>query len=119
MIVKPYPNINASAITVTATATSLYDLLKTAASVSTDIVAPNEKDCDALDIFVGAADVVATWDGTTPTNTLGQILKSAKNSSFRGRPLSKMKLIRTGGANVTCNVVYGYSCGNESEVVNN
>lgn len=115
MIVKPLPNINGSVIVVTNTATNFFDLVKTAASVTTDIVLGTETVVDALDIRIGAADIVVTWDGTTPTAALGQTLAAGAEYKFRGRPLSNLKMIRTGGSNVSCEVVYGYTQEGEGE----
>lgn len=107
MNVKPYPNINGSKILVTGTATSLYDLIKTAASVTT-ILEAKEQALDALDIVAEDGSVNLTWDGTTPTSTKGQTLTQGLPYFFRGADLAKLKLIGTSGS-VNCSITYGYS----------
>lgn len=113
MIIKPSPNINGQKITVTGTATSLYSLINTAASMSATY-AGYPPDTDGLDIIPEDGDIRVTWDGTTPTASLGELLSSGTLYRFRGRALANMKLIRVSG-NVACSVVLGKSTMGESE----
>lgn len=108
MNVKPYPNIDGSKILVTSTATSLYDLIKTAAGITTPILEAKEQALDALDICPEDGDINVTWDGSTPTAALGQTLTSGTPYFFRGSDLANMKLIRVLG-DVNCSITYGYS----------
>ena len=114
MQVKPFPNIDGSVISVTGTATKLYDLVKTASATTADIVAANEKDLDALDITPDA-DIRVTFDNSTPTASLGFLIPADTIARFRGRGLKDMKLIRTGASDVNCDITYGYSDGKEPE----
>jgi len=109
MIVKPFPNINGSRITVTSTATSLYELIKTAAGVNTDILAPTDAALDALDINCETGDVSVSWDGITPTSTDGDTLKNDQLYTFRGRDLANLKLVSVTGSDEYCSITYGYS----------
>lgn len=109
---KAHPNINCSVISVTNTATTLFSLIETAGSVS-DIKATFGDYINGLDITVGDS-IRITWDGTTPTALLGELL-TAGRYSFRNRDLSKMRLIRVGGSNVSCSVVLGSCDEDETE----
>ena len=93
MYVHKLANAAASLITVTAAATSLYDLLDTAASTANDLPG----DLNAVDLIVEDDDIRVLFDGNKPTGANGLLLKVTNIYSFRGVPLTKLKLIRTGG----------------------
>jgi len=104
MYIFKLANAAGSKITVTSTATSLYDLLDTAASTTNDLAG----DLNAVDLVVEDGDVRMLMDGNTPTAANGILLSSGVVYSFRGVPLTKMKLIRT-VADVAISVQIGRS----------
>lgn len=95
----------ASKITVTSTATSLFDLIDTAGGSVSDLPG----NLNAVDITVEDGDVRMLMDGNTPTSANGVLLSSGNVYMLRGVPLTKMQLIRVGGSNVTCSVQVGVS----------
>ena len=100
------PNAAGSVITVTSTATSLYDLIETAAG--TAFSPANKEQLNALVITNESADAVRFLaDGNTPTSSLGLLFPAEQTSIMDDIPLSKMKLIRTGGSNATCSLQLG------------
>jgi len=107
MLPKPHPNIDCSVITVTNTSTSLFSLIDTAGGLSDS--ARRYDTVDALDMTISDS-IRVTWDGSTPTASKGDLL-TAGRYSFRGRDLSKMKLIRVGGSNVSANIILGKALG--------
>lgn len=113
MIVKPFPNVNGSVISVTGTADTLFNLVNSAASVTTDFISGRETVPNALDITPGA-DIRVTFDNSTPDTNVGFLLSSGTMYRFRGRNLDTMKLASVSGT-VTCDVVYGLSAQGEAE----
>lgn len=108
MIVKPFLNANASVIAVTGTAAALFDLINTAGSTA-KANAGFPAHLDAIDIFLEDGDIRVLFDGNTPTASKGILLKQGGYYTIRGAMLSSMKLIRTGGSNVSCSLQVGLS----------
>lgn len=111
MYIYKLPNAAASVITVTATATSLFDLIETAASTAHGLP---EGLINAIDLYVEDGDIRVLMDGNTPTASLGVLLKRGGRYCFRGVPVTKLKLIRTGSANVSVSLAVGVSDDRES-----
>jgi len=105
MYINKLADAAASLITVTSTATGLYDLIDTAGASASDL---KTKNLNAVDISVEDGDVRMLMDGNTPTGANGMLLSSGNTYYYRGVPLSKMKLIRV-TANVACSVQVGKS----------
>jgi len=97
-------NAAASKITVTGTATTLLSLIDTAGGAASSL--PGY--LNAVDLVIEDGDVRMLFDGNTPTATNGILLSSGMIYSFRGVPLSQMRLIRVSG-NVACSVQVGKS----------
>jgi len=101
MYIYKLANAAASKITVTATATTLFDLLDTAAGTANGL--PGY--LNAVDLVVEDGDVRMLLDGNTPTGTNGILLSSGVMYSFRGIPLTQMRLVRvTGDVSVSVQV---------------
>lgn len=105
MYIVKLPNAAAAMISVTSTATSIYNLIDTAASAIANLDGRN----NAIDINVEDGDIRVLFDGNTPTASNGILLSSGVSYQFRGVPLTQMKLIRAGSANVSCSVQVGRS----------
>lgn len=114
MIVKPFPNVNASVISVGTTADTLFNLIKTAASSTADIISGRETIPNALDI-TPVDDIRVTFDNSVPTTALGFLLNGGTMYRFRGRNLDTMQLVTVGGVPVNCDIVYGLSEQGEPE----
>ena len=111
MYIYSLANATASVITVTSTATTLYSLLDTAGSAANNL--PGS--LNAVDLVVeSGSDVRILFDGNTPTASLGILLSQGAMYSFRGVPLTQLKLIRTGSSNASVSVQVGYSKEGES-----
>jgi hypothetical protein len=110
MYIVKLPNAAASLISVTATATSIYSLIDTAASSAAGLDGRN----NAIDINVEDGDIRILFDGNTPTASNGILLSSGTIYQFRGVPLTQMQLIRVGGSNVSCSVQVGRSDASET-----
>lgn len=104
MFIYKLANAAASKITVTTTATILLDLIATAGSAAHGLPGL----INSLDIFLEDGDIRILFDGNTPTGTNGVLLKSGGFYSFRGVPLTKLKLIRVTG-DVVCSIQVGTS----------
>jgi len=105
MYIQKLADAAASLITVTSTATSLYDLIDTAGGSNSEL---GTKNLNAVDISVEDGDVRMLMDGNTPTTTEGMLLSSGNTYYLRGVPLSKMLLVRVSG-DVACSVQVGKS----------
>lgn len=101
----PLANANSSLIAVTGTATALKTLIDTAGATTHDF----RPALDAVDIVVEDGDIRILYDNNTPTATKGIILRQGTMLCLRHVPISSIKLIRTGGANVACSVQIGTS----------
>lgn len=114
MKVYKAPNADGTVITVTSTATLIYDLINTAAS-ATDENAGYPAGMNAIDILVESEDIRVLFDGNTPTTSKGLLLKAGGNYSFRNIPIDKLMLIRDGSVNATVGVQIGKSVEGESD----
>lgn len=111
MYIYSLANANASVITVTNTATKLYDLLDTAGSAANNL--PGH--LNAVDLVVeSGSDVRILFDGNSPTSSKGILLSQGALYSFRGVPLTQLRLIRTGSSNASVSVQVGLSQEGES-----
>jgi len=111
MIIKDLKSAAAHVISVTNTATKLFDLLDTAGGADQEV--PGK--INALDLYV-TEDIRISWDpNVAPTATEGFLLKPGFYQ-FRNRPVAHLRLIRVGSSNVICNVVVGSSDPYESEM---
>jgi len=113
MYIEKHQNAAGSKIAVTNTATTLFDLINTAAS-TTLVNAGFSSRVNAINLTVEDGDIRVFFDGNTPTATDGILLSSGNVYYYRGVPLDKMKLIRVGGSNVACSVEVGHSDASES-----
>ncbi len=105
MYVYKLPNAAASKIAVTSAATTLLALIDTAAATPANL--PSK--INAVIIIPEDGDVRVLFDGNTPTATNGLLLSQGTRNYFANVPITKMQLIRVGGANVNCSVNVGLS----------
>lgn len=112
MIIVPHQNAAGSKPVVTSTATAIFDLINTAASTNLPL-AGFDSQVDSIDITPENGSVRVMYDGNTPTASNGQLLYEDVTYHFRGIDLLKLKLIRTGGSDVTCNAVLGRATAGE------
>jgi len=108
MIIYSLPNANASVVTVTSTATTLYDLINTAGSTTVEF----PTNLDGVDLIVEASSVRVLFDGNVPTASKGVLLGQGVYK-FRGVNLNKCRLIRVGGSNISVGVQIGFASPNE------
>lgn len=99
------PNAAASNITVTSTATNLYDLIETAAGTTLNL----RKNLNGILLLPEDGDVRFLLDGNSPTATEGILVKSGQPRLLEGVPLNQMELIRTGASNVKVSIQVGES----------
>ena len=100
---RQLPNASASKITITSTATSLADLIQTAAGE--DYLIPSE--INAVDFFSETNDFRYFADGNTPTSLLGIPVSEGDVFSLRGVSADRVKLIRSGASDATATVQIG------------
>ena len=102
---QPYklPDAASAVLTVTSTATSLQELIRTAGSNGYQM--PSHM--DAVDIFVETNDIRLLDDGNTPTTTNGHKFAEGTIVSFRGSDISKVIIIRDGGSDATVTIRLG------------
>lgn len=112
MILSPAQNINGSRISVTNASTLLFSLINTAASTSLDR-AGHKEGVNSINITPIDGDICVTFDGMTPTATLGIPLYKGMTYGFRTRDLSNMRLIRAGSTDVSCAVEIGKATNGE------
>lgn len=103
MIIYKLPNAAASKITVTDTATNLFDLIETAAGTTPDIPG----DANAIMLTAESDDVRIMLDDNSPTSGNGFLIKGDVPEILRGVPLRKMQLIRVGSSNVDVSIQVG------------
>lgn len=113
MYIQKHQNAAGSKISVTNTATGIFDLINTAASTAL-AYAGFTSTVNAIDIMPEDGDVRVLFDGNTPTSSNGVLLSQGVLYSFRGVPLKSLKLIRAGSSNVACGVQIGLSEAGES-----
>lgn len=112
MYIHKLPNAAASKIAVTNTATTLEDLITTAASATFEFNQEN-----AFFIHVEDGNIRMLMDGNTPTDTNGVLLTEGEKYYFPNIPIHNVTLIRVGGSNVACSVQVGRSDVGESAVL--
>lgn len=113
MYIHKLANAAASKPVVTSTATLLLDLITTAGSAAHGVPGT----ANSVDIVPEDGDVRLLMDGNTPTAANGLLLKQGMFYALRGIPLTKIKLIRTAGSNVTCSVQVGQSDVHETSAI--
>lgn len=112
MIPYKFVNANAGTIAVTNTATSLKDLLDTAAGASN--LLPSV--VDGVDFVVEDGSIRVAY-ANDPSSTKGLLLQQGKVYSFRGVDFSYLKMIRIGSTDVVMSVLVGQSEAGESSNV--
>nr|AKH46386.1 hypothetical protein [uncultured marine virus] len=112
MIEYKAANAASHKIAVTATATSLFSLMDTAGSVTTNAALLG--DCDSFILAVEGTSIRILMDGNTPTASNGFLL-STGTYKFIGKDLAQALLIRVGGSNIACSVTTGTSTMGEEE----
>jgi len=110
MYIHKLANAAASKLTVSNTATSLYDFIDAAGGSASDL----PTNLNAVDLALEDNDVRILFDGNTPTAANGLLLTGVGHYSFRGVPLTKLKLIRATGADAAVSVQVGTSKTGES-----
>jgi len=105
----PHQVAAASVITVTNTATTVCDLMDTAGSVSNSLAYSTDQSINGVGIGSGLLitpedGIVRLGYGITPTAALGTYLQQGKTYFFPNINLADVKLIRNGGADVSCSV---------------
>ncbi len=113
MYIEKFQNVNGSTIAVTGTATNIFDLINTA-QATTLTNAGFSSGVNAITIQPAGGDIRVTFDGTTPTATAGFLIKGNSTVYLPNIPLKALKLIRTGGSNVSCSILVGKSDMGES-----
>ncbi len=113
MYIYKLANAAASKPVVTNTATALLTLITTAGSAAHGIPGT----ANAVDIVPEDGDIRILMDDNTPTSANGLLLKQGMFYALRNIPLTKIKLIRTGGSNVTCSVQVGQSDSQETSAI--
>ena len=105
MLVYKAPNAAGSTISVTTTATGVFDLINTAAGTSL-VNAGYPHGINSIDIKVEDGDVRWLDDGNTPTSSAGFLLASGDVAFLRDINMSTLKLVSVTGT-VTCSVRVG------------
>lgn len=113
MFYEKHQNAAASRITVTATATNIFDLINTAAGGSSPVNAGFSSNVNGIDISVEDGNVRLLIDDNVPTSANGFLLQGGNTYFLRNIPVNKMQLIRE-TANVTCSVMIGRCLPGES-----
>jgi hypothetical protein len=105
MLVYKSPNASGSTISVTTTATTIFDLVNTAAG--TDLVnAGFPHGVNSIDIKVEDGDIRWLDDGNTPTSSAGFLLASGDVAFLRDINMKTLQLVSTTGT-VSCSVRVG------------
>lgn len=113
MYIYKLANAAASKPVVTNAATTLLALITTAGSAAHGIPGT----ANAVDIIPEDGDIRILMDDNTPTAASGLLLKQGMFYALRNIPLTKIKLIRTAGSNVTCSVQVGQSDTHETSAI--
>jgi hypothetical protein len=115
MFIEAFQTAAGSKIAVTNTATNIFDLVNT--SQSTALAnAGFSNGVNAIIIQPEDGDVRVLFNGT-PTSTNGFLIPQGAIATLCNVPLKAMKLIRTGGSNVTCSIQIGKSDLSESSAI--
>jgi hypothetical protein len=115
MFIEAFQTAAGSKIAVTNTATNIFDLVNT--SQSTALAnAGFSSGVNAIIIQPEDGDVRILFNGT-PTSANGFLIPSGAIATLCNVPLKAMKLIRTGGSNVTCSIQIGKSDLSESSAI--
>jgi hypothetical protein len=101
-------NANSATITVTATATNLFDLIETAGTPDTLLTDKNTLDYVAFVNEDSSSSFRVLFDGNTPTSALGILIGPGQARDFY-QNISKAKLIRTGASDLSVSVQLGFS----------
>lgn len=115
MYIQSFQNAAASKITVTGTATNIFDLVNTAGS-TTEVNAGFSSRCNAIIIQPEDGDIRVLFNNQVPTATNGFKISNGSIATFCNVPLKSLKLIRTSGS-VVCSVQIGISDMSESSSV--
>lgn len=101
-------NANAHKITITTTATSLVDLLRSAASATNNL----PSSVNGIDLVVEGGDIRYLQDNT-PTTSVGMLVKDGTTLHLRNANLKTLYFISTSGS-ITANVMVGISAKGET-----
>lgn len=115
MFIEAFQSAAGSKIAVTNTATNIFDLINTAQSTAL-ANAGFSSGVNAIIIQPEDGDVRILFNGT-PTSANGFLIPSGAIATLCNVPLKAMKLIRTGGSNVTCSIQIGKSDLSESSAI--
>lgn len=105
MYIQSFQNAAASKITVTATATNIFDLINTAGSTTLDNAGFSNR-CNAIIIQPEDGDIRVLFNNQTPTAANGFKITSGSIATLANVPLKSLKLIRTSG-DVVCSIQVG------------
>lgn len=106
MYIFRHQNAAGSKITVTTTATNLFDLINTAAGTNLPFAGFSAKDTNGIHLFAENGDIRYLMDGNTPTSTNGILVRENERLMVENVPLTAMQLIATTGP-VVCSVEIG------------
>lgn len=115
MFIEAFQSAAGSKIAVTNTATNIFDLINTAQTTAL-ANAGFSSGVNAIIIQPEDGDVRILFNGT-PTSANGFLIPSGAIATLCNVPLKAMKLIRTGGSNVTCSIQIGKSDLSESSAI--
>lgn len=113
MYIQKFQNAAGSKITVTSTATNIFNLINTAQSTTLNN-AGFSPTVNAIIIQPEDGDIRYLMDGNTPTATNGFLVSSGQKAVLLNVPLQKLALIRAGGADVAVSLQVGVSDPSES-----
>lgn len=115
MLVHKAPNAAGSTLSVTTTATGIFDLINTAAGTSLPR-AGYDANVIAIDIKPENGDIRYLDDGNTPTSSNGFLIASGDVAFLRDINMDKLQLVSVSGA-VSCSVRLGYIDRKESSAI--
>jgi len=112
MYIQKFQTAAGSKITVTATATNIFDLINTAQSTTLAFAGFSPR-VNAIILQPEDGDIRYLMDGNTPTAANGFLVKSGEKAVLLSVPLQKLSLIRVSG-NVATSIQVGISEPSES-----
>lgn len=104
MLSIPLQNASDCKVTVTSTATGVYDLMDTASSVNNSQKYYDQKFAGCVSIQTEDGDI-RYLIGTDPTATEGHLVKNGQKEYLPGVEVGEVRLIRVGSSDVKCTVV--------------
>jgi len=123
MYILKAPSAAASKITVSNTASTVFDLIAASfvagGGSGLGYNAGYAVDANGINLIVEDGDIRYLLDDNIPTATVGILVKSGSRLFLRGIPVKKMRLIRVAGSNVNCSVEIGRCEKGESSSADN